>query len=122
MRGRKSQYGTGRFWGEEFDPDELQYKKAVELKDPQTETLVDEPEDMLHGMNKLLGALEKMNGLTLLDKCGKLRNAFYLQLSRRAGERVADYASRFRSWVVDLHAEGVGRLVAPVARHRAPRQ
>ena len=102
------QSGIVRQRGEEFDPDELQYKKATELKDPQTgEVLVDEPEDLLFGLNKLLGALENMNGLSVLDKRGELRSQFYLQLSRRAGERVTDYASRFRTSVADLKAEGV---------------
>ena len=110
------QSGIMRQHGEEFDPDELQYRKASELKDPETgETLVDVPEDLLLGLNKLLSALENMNGFRVLDKRGELRNQFYLQLSRRAGERVTDYASRFRTSVADLKAEGV---VLPRRRDR----
>ena len=48
-----------------------------------------------------------MSGLSVQDKCGELRNQFYLQLSQHAGERLADYASRFRTSVADLKAEGV---------------
>ena len=95
--------------GEEFNPEDLAFKKAVTLTDPDSgEVLVDEPGDLLFGFDdKLLAALEAMNGQSTLDKRGELRTQFYLHLSRKAGERVADYSSRFRTSVSDLKAEGV---------------
>ena len=48
-----------------------------------------------------------MSGQTPLDRRGELRTVFYTNLSRRAGERVADFASRFRTTAADLKAEGV---------------
>ena len=80
------------------------------------------------GLNKLMSALEKMNGQSALDKRGELRTQFYLHLSRRAGERVADYASRFRVAVSDLKAgEGVLEYERPFAAceatgHRPPKR
>ena len=96
--------------GEEFSPSELEleYQKGETLRDPETgEELVSVPEDPLAGLNKLLDALEAMNGQSLLDKRGELRTQFYLHLSRKPGERVADYASRFRTAISDLKEEGV---------------
>ena len=102
------QTGVVRQRGEEFNPEDLAFKKAVTLTDPDSgEVLVDEPEDLLFGLNKLLAALEAMNGQSTLDKRGELRTQFYLHLSRKAGERVADYSSRFRTSVSGLKAEGV---------------
>ena len=102
------QSGVVRQRGEEFSPEDLVYKPAESYVDPDTgETLVGEPEDLLFGLNKLLDALEKMSGQTPLDRRGELRTVFYTNLSRRAGERVADFASRFRTTVADLKAEGV---------------
>ena len=98
------QSGIVRQRGEEFNPEELAFKKAVTLTDPDSgEVLVDEPEDLLFG---LLAALEAMNGQSTLDKRGELRTQFYLHLARRAGERVADYASRFRTAVSDFEGRG----------------
>ncbi|CAE7888862.1 unnamed protein product [Symbiodinium sp. KB8] len=100
--------GVVRQRGEEFSPEDLVYKPAESYVDPDTgETLVGEPEDILFGLNKLLDALEKMSGQTPLDRRGELRTVFYTNLSRRAGERVADFASRFRTTAADLKAEGV---------------
>ena len=102
------QSGTVRQRGEEFSPDELQYQKEETLTDPETgEVLVHQDDDPLAGLNKLMQALETMNGQSTLDKRGELRTQFYLHLSRRAGERVADYGSRLRTAVSDLKAEGV---------------
>ena len=58
-------------------------------------------------MNKLLDALESINGRTVLDKRGALRTQFYLELARRPGERLSEFCSRFRTIVADLKAEGV---------------
>ncbi|CAK9020086.1 unnamed protein product [Durusdinium trenchii] len=65
------------------------------------------PPDYLFGLNKLLTALEGINGQSLLDKRGELRNMFYLELKRAPNERVAEFCTRFRSLVADLAAEGV---------------
>ena len=78
------------------------------LDDPDTgETYQISKPDYLAGLNKLLKALESINGQTTLDKRGELRTEFYLELHRRAGERVSEFCTRFRSLVADLRAEGV---------------
>ena len=53
-----------------------------------------------------------MNGQSILDKRGELRTQFYLNLMRKPSERVSDFASRFRTAVADLKAEGV-KLPSP---------
>ena len=45
--------------------------------------------------------------MIVLDKRGELRQQFYVELQRRAGERVSEFATRFRVAVADLQAEGV---------------
>ena len=48
------QSGTVRQRGEEFTPEELQYRKAETVEDPDTgETLTVVEEDLLFGLNKL---------------------------------------------------------------------
>ena len=58
-------------------------------------------------MNKLLGALEGINGQTVLDKRGELRGQFYTELKRKPLERMSEYCTRFRTLVADLQSEGV---------------
>jgi hypothetical protein len=58
-------------------------------------------------LNKLLSALEGINGQSVLDKRGELRTHFYNHLQRKAGERMSEFATRFRTAVADLKAEGV---------------
>ena len=102
------QSGTVRQRGEEFTPEELAYQKEITHKDPETgELMVLTEEHPLAGINKLMAALEQMNGLTSLDKRGELRSQFYLTLSRKPGERVADFATRYRTSVADMKAEGI---------------
>ena len=67
----------------------------------------DTEEDLLYGLNKLLTALEGINGRTVLDKRVELRNQFYLELSRKPDERVSEFCSKFRTTVADLRNEGV---------------
>ena len=62
--------------------------------------LVNDPEDLLFGLNNLMAALKTMNGQSMLDKQSELRTQFLCT-------SVADYASRFRTAVADLKAEGV---------------
>jgi len=65
------QSGVVRQRGEEFLPEELSYKPAVTGIDPQDGSTIEiEPEDLLFGLNKLLKALETINGKTDLDKKG----------------------------------------------------
>ena len=72
------QSGIVRQRGEEFTPAELAFQ-PVTAKDPETdEDVIITPEDPLAGLNKLLKALESINGKTQLDKRGDLRNTFYL--------------------------------------------
>ncbi|OLP82867.1 hypothetical protein AK812_SmicGene36445 [Symbiodinium microadriaticum] len=102
------QSGTVRQRGEEFSPEDLQYKKAEAYTDPDSGELVEiSPEDPFFGINRLMDALEKMNGQSTLDKRGELRAQFYIHMCRKPGERVADYASRFRTSISDLRSEGV---------------
>ncbi|CAK9083939.1 unnamed protein product [Durusdinium trenchii] len=102
------QTGIVRQRGEEFNPDELQFKPAETYTDPVSgESVEVTPADYLFGLNKLLTALEAINGQSLLDKRGELRNLFYLELKRSPNERVAEFCTRFRTLAADLSAEGV---------------
>ena len=102
------QSGIVRQRGEEFDPDELAYKPAEMGRDPDTGAEVElVPADYLFGLNKLLSALESINGRTQLDKRGELRQQFYVDLRRKAGERTSEFSTRFRTLVADLKSEGV---------------
>ena len=101
------QSGPARQRGEEFTPKELEYKKAVMATDTEGTEITVEEEDLLYGLNKLLNALESINGRTVLDKRGELRSQFYLELARRPGERLSEFCSRFRTVGADLKAEGV---------------
>ena len=101
------QSGIVRQRGEEFTPAELAFQ-PVTAKDPETdEDVIITPEDPLAGLNKLLKALESINGKTQLDKRGDLRNTFYLELKRKPGERISEFCTRFRSAVAELRMEGV---------------
>ena len=101
------QSGPARQRGEEFTPKELEYKKEIKSTDPDGAEILVQEEDLLYGLNKLLDALESINGRTVLDKRGELRSQFYLELARRPGERLSEFCSRFRTAVSDLKAEGV---------------
>ena len=96
--------------GEEFSPDEQAFVPPPKTVDPLTGEQLDDPDavpDYLVGVNKLLKAWEEMTGRTALDKRGELRQAFYMDLSRKAGERVSEFCTRYRSLVADLQGEGV---------------
>ena len=80
---------------------------GTQLQPANTSPIEIEPADYLHGFNKLLRALEDISGMIVLDKRGELRQQFYVELQRRAGERVSEFATRFRVAVADLQAEGV---------------
>ena len=87
---------------------ELEYQKEEKGVDPETgNEVILVQEDALSGINKLLKALEGINGRTTLDKRGELRNAFYLEMKRRPGERIAEFCARFRTALADLRSEGV---------------
>ena len=102
------QSGIVRQRGEEFTPAELAFQLAVTAKDPETdEDVIITPEDPLAGLNKLLKALESINGKTQLDKRDDLRNTFYLELKRKPGERISEFCTCFRSAVAELRMEGV---------------
>ena len=104
------QQGIARQRGEEFSPDELAYVPPPRLVDPDTFEEIEDPDaqpNYLVGIDKLMKAWEEMNGRTALDKRGELRQAFYMDLSRRATERVSEFCTRFRSLVADLKGEGV---------------
>ena len=102
------QSGVVRQRGEEFTPQQLEHQPAVTAEDPETkEQVVITPANPLAGLQKLMKALEEINGKTTLDKRGELRNQFYLELRRRPGERIAEFSTRFRTLVSDLRTEGV---------------
>ncbi|CAK9001693.1 unnamed protein product, partial [Durusdinium trenchii] len=102
------QTGIVRQRGEEFNPEDLAYKPAEMGIDPTTNDEIEiTPPDYLHGLNKLLDALESINGQTVLDKRGELRSQFYLELQRKPGERLSEFCTRFRTLVADLQAEQV---------------
>jgi hypothetical protein len=104
------QDGVARQRGEEFLPEDLAFVPVPKITDPQTGESFDDPDaepDYLVGINKLMQAWEDMNGHTALDKRGELRQAFYMDLSRRPAERVSEFCTRFRSLTADLKAEGV---------------
>ena len=86
-------------------------RRAAEYAtDPETDARglrLRRPTPSFKGLNLLLTALETMNGQSTLDKHGKLQTQCYINMSRRPGERVSDYSSRFRTAVADLKAEGV---------------
>ena len=102
------QSGIVRQRGEEFLPSELAFQPEIKGVDPVTEQEVILVEcDPLSGLRKLLKALEQINGSTILDKRGDLRNQFYLDLKRRQGERISEFCTRFRCLVGELRREGV---------------
>ena len=65
------------------------------------------PEDPLAGLNRLLKALESLNGKTDLDRKGELRSSFYLDLRRKPGERLSEFGTRFRTLTAELKQEGI---------------
>ena len=102
------QTGIVRQRGEEFPPEDLQYRPAQTITDPDSgEVFEMEKEDYLFGLNKLMQALEGINGMTALDTKGEVRSQFYLGTQRRPGERVSEFSTRFRSVVADLRPEQV---------------
>ena len=71
------QSGVVRQRGEEFTPEELEYQKEMKGTDDAGNEIILIEEDLLFGLNKLLAALEEINGRTVLDKRGELRATFY---------------------------------------------
>ena len=101
------QGGVVRQRGEEFAPEDLVYQKEVRAKDTDGVEIVVTKEDPFAGINKLLKALEGINGKSALDRKGELRNQFYLTLRRSPGERPADFLSRFRVLTAEMRSEGI---------------
>lgn len=102
------QNGIVRQRGEEFNHQDLQHRPAEYGIDPDSgEQFVIQEADYLFGLNKLLDALEGINGQTVLDKRGELRTQFYLELKRKPGERLSEFCTRFRCLMADLRSEGV---------------
>lgn len=102
------QSGVARQRGEEFTSKELEAKRAVKGVDPDTNTeVVLQEADPLYGLNKLLDALEGINGKSELDKKGELREQFCSSLKRRPGERIREFCTRFRTLATDLRSEGI---------------
>ena len=102
------QSGVVRQRGEEFTPKELEAKKAIKGIGPATGTeVVLQEAGSLFGLNKLLDALEGINGKGELDKKGELREQFYNSLKRKPGERISEFCTRFRTLAADLRSEGI---------------
>ena len=99
------QTGIVRQHGEEFSPEDLQYRPAQPITDPDSgEVFEIEKEDCLFGLKKLMQALEGINGMTALDKKGELRSQYSI---RKPGERVSEFSTGFRTVVADLRSEQV---------------
>jgi hypothetical protein len=99
------QTGIVRQRGEEFSPEDLQYRPALTITDPDSgEVFEIEKEDCLFGLKKLMQALEGINGMTALDKKGELRSQYSI---RKPGERVSEFSTGFRTVVADLRSEQV---------------
>ena len=99
------QTGIVRQHGEEFSPEDLQYRPAQTITDPDSgEVFEIEKEDCLFGLKKLMQALEGINGMTALDKNGELRSQYSI---RKPGERVSEFSTGFRTVVADLRSEQV---------------
>ena len=99
------QTGIVRQHGEEFSPEDLQYRPAQTITDPDSgEVFEIEKEDCLFGLKKLMQALEGINGMTALDKKGELRSQYSI---RKPGERVSEFSTGFRTVVADLRSEQV---------------
>ena len=102
------QYGVVRARCEEFDPDDLKGTEATTLRDTETgEELVVSEADPLAGLKKLMKALEESVGKTQLDRKGELRQQFYQDMRRGAGERINAYCTRFRTLASELKREGI---------------
>ena len=101
------QSGVVRQRGEEFTPKELEYQRAVTTTDTEGQVITITEEDPFAGINKLMKALESINGKSALDRKGELRNQFYLNLQRSPGERPADFLSRFRALTAEMKTEGI---------------
>ena len=89
------QSGTVRQRGEEFSPEDSAYQPEVRARDPETgEEVTIVEEDLLAGLNKLMHALEGLNGQSVLDRRGELRTQFYLHMDGsetwRRGRRLCD--------------------------------
>ena len=72
--------------GGRVSPKDLEYQPEVRTTDPEGGEIVVTTEDAFAGVNKLLKALEGINGKSALDRKGELRNQFYLSLQRNPGE------------------------------------
>ena len=102
------QTGVVRARCEEFDPDELKGTPAETVEDPETkEMIVVQEADPFSGLNKLLKALEESMGKTKLDRRGELRQQFYQEIRRNAGERISTFCTRYRTLAGELKREGI---------------
>ena len=102
------QYGVVRARCEEFEPDDLLGTSAVMEPDPNTgDEREVRPADPFAGLKKLMKALEESVGKTELDRRGELRQQFYLEMKRNAGERISAYCTRFRTLSSELKREGI---------------
>ena len=101
------QSGVVRQRGEEFSPEDLGYQKEIKTQDPEGVEIIVTPEDAFAGINKLMKALEGINGKSALDRKGELRNQFDLSLQRAPDERPADFLSRFRALTAETRTAGI---------------
>lgn len=111
------QEGVARQRGEEFSPDELAFVPPPKIVDPLTGEQLDDPDavpDYLVGVNKLLKAWEEMTGRTALDKRGELCQAFYMDLSRKAGERVSFALAIAHWWLISKEKESLWAMPSSV--------
>ena len=102
------QTGVVRAGYEVFDPEELKGTEAVRIEHPETKEMVTITEcDPFAGVKKLLKRLlEESMGRTELDRRGELRQQFYQEIKRNAGERISTFCTRYRTLASELKREG----------------
>ena len=108
------QSGTVRQRGEEFTPDDLKYQPAITHKDLETgEIMTLTLEDPLGGINKLMRHQQVDEWARgddwsyLPGQAWRAPFSVLLELGPEARERVADFATRCRTSIADMKAEGI---------------
>lgn len=102
------QRGSAKLRALEFQPEELAYIPADEVKDQESgEMVVLNPAVYDAGILKILDAWDEMVGRTVSDRKGELRERFYLKTRRGPSESVANFALRYRNLVAEMKQENV---------------
>ena len=97
------QKGTARSRAREFTPVQLQAAQEVKDADGNVTT----PANPRAGIDLLMAAFAEMIGKTTQARKLELRDQFHKKLYRLDGERIIDFASRYRTLVAQMRAEGI---------------